>query len=130
MAFVSDTAVQPFTTAQVSFNGGQHNLGSFGYYGADPYLLNIWVNSDAIKSGFNWSHYANPEVDAAIEKANATADDETRNARYAAVGDTLMADAVYLPLWDTNGQFTMASSVAGLHPTFNGYITFHGATVA
>lgn len=130
VGFTATTAVQPFTTAQVSFNSGQHNLGSFGYYGADPYLLNIWVNSGAIKSGFNWSHYAKPAVDAAIEKANATADDNTRNARYEAVGQTLMKDAIYLPLWDTNGQFTMASSVKGLHPTFNGYITFHSATVA
>ena len=43
-----------------------HNLGAFGYYGTDPYLLNIWVNSNAIKSGFNWSHYDNPKVDSMI----------------------------------------------------------------
>ena len=128
VGFAATTTVQPFTTAQVSFNSGEHNLGSFGYYGADPYLLNIWVNSDAIKSGFNWSHYANPTVDDMIAKANATADEAARNALYEQVGETLMKDAIYLPLWDVNGAFTMPSSVQGLHPTFNGYITFHSAT--
>ncbi|MET0694210.1 MAG: ABC transporter substrate-binding protein [Propionibacteriaceae bacterium] len=130
VGFTATTSVQPFTTAQVSFNSGKHNLASFGYYGADPYLLNIWVNSNAIKSGFNWSHYANKAVDQAIAKANATADDTSRDTQYAAVGQTLMKDAIYLPLWDTNGAFTMASTVKGLHPTFNGYLTFHSATMS
>lgn len=130
VGFTATTTVQPFTTAQVSFNSGEHNLGSFGYYGADPYLLNIWVNSDAIKSGFNWSHYANPSVDAMIAKANETADEGKRNALYEQVGQTLMKDAIYLPLWDVNGAFTMPPTVKGLHPTFNGYITFHSALAA
>ena len=70
VGFSASTIVQPFATAQASFNAGVHNLGAFGYYGTDPYLLNIWVNSDAIKSGFNWSHYDNPKIDALIAQAN------------------------------------------------------------
>lgn len=65
-----------------------------------------------------------------IAKANATAFDNARDALYQQVGETLMKDAMYLPLWDVNGAFTMAPSVKGLHPTFNGYLTFHSATVA
>jgi peptide/nickel transport system substrate-binding protein len=129
IGFTSSTTVQPFTTAQGSFNAGLHNLGAFGYYGTDPYLLNIWVNSDAIKAGFNWSHYANPKVDAMIAQANATADTSARNALYEQVCVTLMKDAMYLPLWDVNEPFTMSPSVAGLHTTLNGYITFHSASV-
>ena len=129
VGFTASTKVQPFATAQQSFNAGDHNLGSFGYYGADPYLLNIWVNSDAIKSGFNWSHYANPAVDSAVANANATAADASRNSQYEAVSMSLMRDAMYLPLWDVNGAFTMASGVKGLHSTLNGYITFHSASV-
>ena len=130
VGFTATTTVQPFTTAQVSFNNGEHNLGSFGYYGADPYLLNIWVNSNAIKSGFNWSHYDKPSVDAMITQANETAAETARDALYEKVGLTLMQDAIYLPLWDVNGAFTMPPTVKGLHPTFNGYITFHSATAS
>jgi peptide/nickel transport system substrate-binding protein len=129
IGFTSSTTVQPFTTAQGSFNAGLHNLGSFGYYGTDPYLLNIWVNSNAIKSGFNWSHYSNPKVDAMIAQANATADANARNALYEEVCVILMKDAMYLPLWNVNEPFTMSPSVAGLHTTLNGYVTFHSATV-
>jgi peptide/nickel transport system substrate-binding protein len=129
VGFTAATTVQPFATAQASFNAGLHNLGSFGYYGTDPYLLNIWVNSDAVKAGFNWSHYDNPKIDAEIAQANATADEGKRNAIYEQVSMTLMRDAMYLPMWNVNEPFTMTPSVRGLHTTLNGYITFHSATV-
>ncbi|MGH3275370.1 MAG: ABC transporter substrate-binding protein, partial [Streptosporangiaceae bacterium] len=129
VGFTSTTTVQPFATAQGSFNAGLHNLGAFGYYGTDPYLLNIWVNSNAIKSGFNWSHYSNPKVDQMIATANSTANDSARNALYEQVCMTLMQDAMYLPLWDVNEPFTTSPSVSGLHTTLNGYITFHSASV-
>jgi peptide/nickel transport system substrate-binding protein len=127
VGFTASTTVQPFATAQASYNSGVHNLGAFGYYGTDPYLLNIWANSDAIKSGFNWSHYDNPSLDATIAKANRTADATARDALYEQVCTTLMKDAVYLPLWNVNDPFTMAPGITGLHPTLNGYITFHSA---
>ncbi len=129
LGFTANTQVQPFATAQESCNAGKQNLGAFGYYGADPYLLNIWVNSDAIASGFNWAHYANPAMDKAIADANATADDAERNKKYEAISTQLMKDAIYVPLWDTNGAFTLASNVSGLHETLNGYITFHSASL-
>jgi peptide/nickel transport system substrate-binding protein len=127
IGFTAQTTVQPFATASASYNQGVQNLSSFGYYGEDPYLLNIWVNSNAIKSGFNSSHYSNPQVDATIAKANATADDTQRNALYEQVGNMLMKDAMFLPLWDVNGAFTTANSVKGLKTTLNGYILFHSA---
>jgi peptide/nickel transport system substrate-binding protein len=127
VGFTASTEVQPFATAQASYNSGVHNLGAFGYYGTDPYLLNIWANSDAIKSGFNWSHYDNPSLDAMIAKANSTADATARDSLYQQVCTTLMKDAVYLPLWNVNDPFTMTPGVSGLHTTLNGYITFHSA---
>jgi peptide/nickel transport system substrate-binding protein len=129
VGFTSRTTVQPFAASQASFNAGLHNLGAFGYYGTDPYLLNIWVNSNAIKSGFNWSHYDNPKVDTMLATANATADDTKRDGIYEQISMTLMQDAMYLPLWNVNFPFTNSPSVSGLHPTLNGYITFHSATV-
>jgi peptide/nickel transport system substrate-binding protein len=129
VGFSANTSVQPFATAQASFNSGAHNLGSFGYYGADPYLLNIWVNSNAIQSGFNWSHYANPAVDKLIATANATAADATRNGLYEQVGAKLMQDSMYLPLWDVAGAFTLSPKVQNLHQTLNGYLAFHSATL-
>jgi peptide/nickel transport system substrate-binding protein len=130
VGFTATTSVQPFATAQASYNAGAHNLGSFGYYGTDPYLLNIWVNSSAIKSGFNWSHYDNPTIDAMIAQANRTAGTTARDSLYEQICVTLMKDAIYLPLWNVNDPFTMSSGVTGLHTTLNGYITFHSAALS
>ncbi|MDT0261669.1 ABC transporter substrate-binding protein [Jatrophihabitans lederbergiae] len=127
VGFAANTSVQPFATAQGSFNNGVHNLGSFGYFGMDPYLLNIWVNSNAIKTGFNWSHYTNKAIDAEIAKANATADDTARNAMYTDIGTKLMQDGVFLPLYDVTFAFTMSKKLSGVKTTLNGYVLFHGA---
>jgi peptide/nickel transport system substrate-binding protein len=42
----------------------------------------------------------------------------------------LMKDAMYLPMWDVNGPFTMVPAVKGVHTTLNGYLMFHSATVS
>jgi len=130
VGFTATTSVQPFATAQASYNSGVHNLGAFGYFGTDPYLLNIWVNSDAIKSGFNWSHYDSPSIDSMIAQANKTASTAARDAIYEQVSVDLMQEAIYLPLWNVNDPFTMTSGVSGLHTTLNGYITFHSAALS
>jgi peptide/nickel transport system substrate-binding protein len=88
------------------------------------------VNSDAIKSGFNWSHYNNPAVDKMIAKANHTADDAKRNALYEQVSMQLVKDTMYLPMWDSNFPFTMQPQVKGVTTTLNGYLMFHTATVS
>jgi peptide/nickel transport system substrate-binding protein len=130
VGFSSTTTVQPFADDEVTMNAGTANVGSFGYFGEDPYLLNIWVNSNQIKSGFNWEHYSNAAMNSAIATANATADAATRNADYEAICMTLMEAAVYLPLWETTGQFTLSSKVSGLKTTLNGYILFNGAKLS
>ena len=130
VGFTATTTVEPFAAAQVICNAGTQNIASFGYYGADPYLLNIWVNSDAIKSGFNWEHYDNPKVDAMIAKANSTASTPARNVEYEAVCMILMQDAIYLPLWEVDGLFTMSPKVKGIKTTLNGYILFNGARLS
>jgi peptide/nickel transport system substrate-binding protein len=130
VGFASQTTVKPRATAIVAYNQGLQNLASWGYFGTDPYLLNIWVNSNAIKSGYNYAHYSNSTVDAMIAKANATPDDAARNSLYETVGTTLMNDAIFLPMWDVTGSFTTANNVQGLKTTLNGYIMFHKARLS
>lgn len=127
VGFTAQTSVQPRATAVVAYNQGVQNLASWGYFGTDPYLLNIWANSNAIKSSYNYAHYSNPTVDSMIAKANATADEATRDSMYETIGTTLMNDAIFLPMWDVTGSFTTATNVQGLKSTLNGYIMFHKA---
>jgi peptide/nickel transport system substrate-binding protein len=130
VGFNCRTTVQPRATAIVAYNQGVQNLASWGYFGADPYLLNIWVNSNAIKSSYNYAHYSNPTIDTMIAQANATPDETQRNSLYETIGMTLMNDAIFMPMWDIAGSYTTARSVQGLKPTINGYMMFHTARLA
>jgi peptide/nickel transport system substrate-binding protein len=123
------TTSQPFLTAAASYNQGVQNLSAIFYYNNDPYLLKNLVGSDQIKSGFNWAHYNNPSVDAAIAKANTTVDDASRTTQYEQITNTLMQDAIFLPLWNVSGIFSAVSNLNGLHFGVLGYALFHTAAL-
>lgn len=123
------TSSEPFLTAAASYNQGVQNLSAIFYYDVDPYLLNNLVTTQQIPSGFNWSHYSNPSVDSGIAKANTIVDDAARTAQYQQISHTLMADAVFLPLWNVSGVFSAASNLSGLHFGVTGYPFFHAAAL-
>jgi peptide/nickel transport system substrate-binding protein len=50
-----------------TYNRGDQNLSNIFWWGADPESLYSLYHSSQIESGFNWSHYTNPEVDALLE---------------------------------------------------------------
>jgi peptide/nickel transport system substrate-binding protein len=123
------TSSQPFLTAAASYNQGVQNLSAIFYYDVDPYLLNNLVTTEQIPSGFNWAHYSNPAVDSGIAKANTVVADAARVAQYQQVTHTLMADAVFLPLWNVSGVFSAASNLKGLNFGVTGYPFFHTAAL-
>jgi peptide/nickel transport system substrate-binding protein len=124
------TTSEPFLTAAASYNKGVQNLSAIFYYDIDPYLLNTLVTTNQIKTGFNWAHYSNPAVDAAIAKANTVANDATRTADYQKITHILMQDAIFLPLWNVSGIYSAVSNLKGLHFGVTGYSLFHTAILA
>ncbi|HET6294874.1 MAG TPA: ABC transporter substrate-binding protein [Kribbella sp.] len=127
VGFTSTTKSQPFTTAAASYNQGVQNLSAIFYYDLDPYLLNNLVTSGQIKAGFNWAHYSNPEIDAAIPKANAIVDATARTAAYEKITTTLVEDAIFLPLWNVSGVYSGAANLADVHFGPTGYSYYHSA---
>lgn len=127
VGIAATTSSEPFLTAAQSYNQGVQHLSAIFYYDVDPYLLKNLVTSNEIATGFNWAHYANPSVDAAIAKANTTVDDATRTAQYQQITQTLMQAAIFLPLWDVSGIFSAVSNLHGLHFGVTGYALFHAA---
>jgi peptide/nickel transport system substrate-binding protein len=128
VGFSSTTKSQPFTTAAASYNQGVQNLSAIFYYDVDPYLLNNLVTSGQIKSGFNWAHYKNPQIDAAIPKANSIVDGAARTAAYEKITTTLMDDAIFLPLWNVSGVYSGAANLADVHFGPTGYSYYHAAS--
>jgi peptide/nickel transport system substrate-binding protein len=127
VGFTSTTKSQPFTTAAASYNQGVQNLSAIFYYDVDPYLLNNLVTSGQIKAGFNWAHYSNPEIDAAIPKANAIVDATARTAAYEKITTTLVEDAIFLPLWNVSGVYSGVANLAGVQFGPTGYSYYHVA---
>jgi peptide/nickel transport system substrate-binding protein len=127
VGFTSSTQSQPFTTAAASYNQGVQNLSAIFYYDVDPYLLNTLVNSGQIKSGFNWAHYSNPQIDAAIPKANTIVDTTARTAAYEKITTTLMEAAIFLPLWNVSGVYSGSVNLTDVHFGATGYSYYHAA---
>jgi peptide/nickel transport system substrate-binding protein len=127
VGFTAKTQSQPFTTAAASYNQGVQNLSAIFYYDVDPYLLNNLVTTGQIKSGFNWAHYSNPQIDAAIPKANTIVDTAARTAAYEKITTTLMQAAIFLPLWNVSGVYSGAANLTDVHFGPTGYSYYHAA---
>jgi peptide/nickel transport system substrate-binding protein len=128
VGFTSNTTSQPFTTAAASYNQGVQNLSAIFYYDVDPYLIHGLVDSNQIASGFNWAHYSNPQIDAAIAAANATVDTDQRTKAYEAITTTLMQDAIFLPLWNVSGIYSGVKNLKDVKFGATGYSYYHVAS--
>jgi peptide/nickel transport system substrate-binding protein len=130
VGIASTVKSQPFTTAAASYNQGVQNLSAIFFYDVDPYMLKNLVASSQIKTGFNWAHYDNPDVDAAIDAANAIADTAARTAAYDKITTTLMDAAIFLPLWNVSGVYSGTKTLKNVHFGPTGYSYYHTASIS
>lgn len=93
-------------------------VGSSYLIGADPDVTNrLHSRSIGAKGGrgSNNAQYANPEVDALLDKGARTFDPEARRAIYFRVQELVRRDLPFLPLYQSN-------SVEGLKKGINGFV--------
>jgi peptide/nickel transport system substrate-binding protein len=93
-------------------------VGSSYLIGADPDVTNrIHSRSIGVKGGrgSNNAQYANPEVDALLDKGARTFDPEARRAIYSRVQELVRRDLPFLPLYQSN-------AVEGLKKGINGFV--------
>lgn len=128
VGFSSATTAQPFTTAAASYNQGVQNLSAIFYYDVDPYLISTLVDSKQIATGFNWAHFSNPAIDSGIAASNTVVDDAKRTAAYKKITNTLMQDAIFLPLWNVSGIYSTVKNLTGVKFGATGYSYYHAAS--
>lgn len=85
---------------------------------SDPFQ--IWHSSQA-KDGSNYISYANPEVDALIEKARVTLDDEARSELYRWFGRILHDENPYTFLYNRPTLDVVRKNVRGIRPAVPWY---------
>lgn len=120
---------QAFPSVGTTYNQGQQNLADWFYYDVDPYLFNTVFNSTQIKSGFNWEHYDNPAIDAAIAAANADTNNGSREAKYQAIALTLAQSATIIPIYNLESIVVTQPNVSGIKFTLTAQPLYHTVTV-
>lgn len=86
--------------------------------GLEPDMYSIWHSSQQGNDQFNWVHYANSDVDKAIEAGRNGPDcsTEARKKAYATVNRLLNEDAAYTFLYTGDSLVFFNKSVQGLDP--------------
>jgi peptide/nickel transport system substrate-binding protein len=104
-----------------TYNRGDQNLGDIFWWGADPESLYSLYHSSQIESGFNWSHYTNPELDALLEEGYVETDEEARMELYRQAQVLIMDDAALIPIWGKMQLMAGKAEVTGWKYTMNIY---------
>ena len=124
-----DISDQSFPAVGDAYNRGDHNLADFFYYDVDPYFVRAIFGSDQIAHGFNWEHYSNPQLDAMVDRANATSDAAARTRLYQQANKIISDAAVIIPIYNSDGLFVSTSKLKGVQFTVNATPLFHGASM-
>ncbi len=109
-----------WNTMLSKIKGRQFDAISLGWGGAiesDPYQI---FHSDQIDGGNNATSYANPELDALIEKARITLDEEQRNALWHQVHQHLHDDQPYTFLFNFKSNVLVNNRIGNVQVTKTG----------
>jgi ABC-type transport system substrate-binding protein len=88
-----------------------------GNYASDPWAVNnINACDKHLPNGGNLPYYCNRQLDALMEKANATADEKARLATYAEAAKIDNADVPYLWLYNARGLWAVNERVQNFTP--------------
>jgi ABC-type transport system substrate-binding protein len=115
---------QGFPAVATTYNQSKSNFANWFYYDVDPFTLSTVFKCNQVKSGFNWAHYCDKSVDAAIDAANATVDNDARVAAYEQIVTKLNDSASFLPIYNTK-TILVTAKVKGIvfGPTGQPYFT-------
>ena len=81
-----------------TYNKGSQNFADFFFWDPSPDQLRATYGSENIQTGFNWSHYSNPDFDKLVAQASQTTDDTKRSDLYHQAQQILGKDAVSIPI--------------------------------
>jgi peptide/nickel transport system substrate-binding protein len=86
-------------------------------------------DSATVHSNFNWSCYANPEVDRLITEGKAEFDPAKRRAIYARIEKILVDQAVTVPLVDEYSVWALRANVRGTTYNYSAYPVFNDVRI-
>jgi peptide/nickel transport system substrate-binding protein len=112
------TQLVPYGTVLQAGRDGSVNAIPFFDSGSDPDILRKFYRSD---SSFNFSHVADPALDAALDKAVTLTNPSDRAPLYADVQQRVMAQSLIVPIRDYINLNVAATGVTGLRYDTRGW---------
>jgi len=97
------------------------NMGSIFLRTNDPDALYALFDSATIGSNFNWSCYANHDVDALLQEGRSQLDPVKREAAYVKVQHMLLDQAVAIPLMDKLSVWAIRDTVKNIKYNYSTY---------
>jgi peptide/nickel transport system substrate-binding protein len=114
-----DVRTYEFATLYADVVAGNFQLYTLQWTGgalADPDILRrVFHSSQTPPSGFNRGHYRNPRVDALLDEASGTADQQRRRELYGEVQRIVSEDLPYISLWHKRNVAVAQRTLTGIH---------------
>lgn len=104
--------------------GTDDNMTATYFMGTDPDLLRSLFTPKAFG---NWSLYSDPTVTKQLDTASSTTDLNQRIAIYKKVQETIMQQAVMLPIYNEGDLYATTKNLTGLSFDMSGYPVYLGA---
>lgn len=117
------------TTLLAQGREGAHQAIFLGYTYTSADILNSYLNSANIGTGYNWAHYADPEIDSRLALSRSTSDNELRQETYAELQRMVLDLGLWLPLWINDNYIALQPRIAGAQLSKEGFVALLDAYI-
>ncbi|MCC6311719.1 MAG: ABC transporter substrate-binding protein [Trueperaceae bacterium] len=124
-----DVELVEHTTLLAQGREGAHQAIFLGYTYTSADILNSYLNSANIGTGYNWAHYADPEIDSRLALTRGTSDDALRAETYAELQRMVLDLGLWLPLWINDNYIALQPRVEGAQLSKEGFVALLDASV-
>lgn len=124
-----DVELVEHTTLLAQGREGAHQAIFLGYTYTSADILNSYLNSANIGTGYNWAHYADPEIDSRLALTRGTSDDALRAETYAELQRMVLDLGLWLPLWINDNYIALQPRVEGAQLSKEGFVALLDAYV-
>ncbi|MCO5220320.1 MAG: ABC transporter substrate-binding protein [Thermomicrobiales bacterium] len=119
------------TAADEAIANSEVNLYNNSWVSSDPVVLNNLFLSKNIDGGFNWSKWANEELDELLTSGEATVDEEERTEIYRQIQAHIMENALIVPVYGNPGAaIAYESRYNDVKQDFRNYLWLYDVTVS
>jgi peptide/nickel transport system substrate-binding protein len=112
-----------------TYQQGPQNFADFFFWSPDPDQLSATYHSRNIESGFNWSHFSNPDFDALVDQAARESDSTARCELYHQAQVILWDQAASIPIQQKAAVLVAQNRVKNVAFDGNAYPYYYDTTI-